>query len=108
MDNDIDHDDDVINPNDDEETKARKRKRKRKPPEPDPEPTPPEPDPATASRFSGQAFVPVDSGTIEERVQRRAVIAAFDAADKGDYQPGIDLGIFPDPDSEDLDAGEDV
>jgi len=57
----------------------------------------PQPD---TSRFSDQAFVPVDSGTIEERVWRRAVINAFDAADRGDMQPGIDLGIFPDPDEE--------
>lgn len=56
------------------------------------------------SRFSDQAFVPSDSGTIEERVQRRAVIAAFDAADNGDYQPGIDLGIFPDPEADEEEA----
>lgn len=70
-------------------TRARNNK-----PKEEQEPTP------DMSRFSGPAFVPVDSGTIEERVWRRAVIAAFDAADRGDYQPGIDLGIFPDPDAE--------
>lgn len=59
----------------------------------------PKPTPA-AVRFSVPAFVRADSGTIEERVQRRAVIDAFDAADRGDYQPGIDLGIFPDPDAD--------
>lgn len=60
----------------------------------------PKPTRGTASRFSEQTFVPVDSGTIEERVWRRAVIAAFDAANKGDYQPGIDLGIFPDTEAD--------
>lgn len=85
----------------DTDIKARRRKRK-----PKPDPTPAPPTEGAAARFSGQAFVPVDSGTIEERVQRRAVIAAFDAADKGDYQPGIDLGIFPDPDAEEEEEDE--
>lgn len=55
---------------------------------------------AAAERFSGQAFVPAYSGTIKERVQRRAAAAAFDAANRGDVQPGIDLGISPDPKEE--------
>ena len=51
------------------------------------------------SRWSGPAFVPSDHGTDEERKRRNSVIAAFDAADRGDYQPGIDLGIFPKSDT---------
>ena len=51
------------------------------------------------SRWSGPAFVPAHHGTDEERKRRNSVIAAFDAADRGDYQPGIDLGIFPKSDT---------
>ena len=52
------------------------------------------------SRFSGQAFVRSDSGTPEEQLRRAQVVFAFDEADKGNYGPGVLLGIFPDPDEE--------
>ena len=54
------------------------------------------------SRFSGMAFVPEDYGAEEEQAWRAAVAAAFDAADEGDYGPGITLGIFPEPDEEEV------
>ena len=50
---------------------------------------------AEESRFSGLAFVPADYGTMRERERRMAVAYAFDEADKGNYEPGIALGIFP-------------
>ena len=50
---------------------------------------------AAVERFSGQAFVNPDDLSATERERMEAVWAAFDAAHRGDFQPGIDLGIFP-------------
>ena len=56
---------------------------------------------AARGRFSGQAFVNPDDMDPEERERMEALWAAYDAADQGDYGPGIALGIFP----EDAQAG---
>ena len=49
-------------------------------------------------RFSGPAFVREDSGSEKAQMRRRAVADAFDEADKGNFEPGIALGLFSDPD----------
>ena len=47
------------------------------------------------ARFMTPILVDPREDTPERRRWRKAVRAAFDAADRGDYGPGIRLGIFP-------------
>lgn len=54
----------------------------------------PEEEAARARFGSGPGFTRLDHGTPKEQARRPAIVATFDAADQGDYGPGIALGIF--------------
>ncbi len=49
------------------------------------------------TRFSDPITVDLENETREQKKRRLAVVYAFDQAAVGNMKPGIDLGIFTDP-----------
>ena len=49
----------------------------------------------TRARFGGRAFVDPQALDDEELLNRQRMRAAMDAADQGDNEPAIALGLFP-------------